>query len=88
MKDKNIPIRRATIGSIGRKDIVEAEGISPVFYSPGFVAQGGRIEAAAKCAGDRFHGIVGRGIYNSADMRQAAIEHTRQLRYLCSVVIT
>jgi len=61
------------------RDVVEAEGVSPVFYAPGFVAQGGKIEAAAKVAGDRFHGIVGRGIYQAKDMHAAAVEHTSQL---------
>ena len=61
------------------KDVVEAEGVSPVFYAPGFIAQGGKVEAAAKVAGDRFHGIVGRGIYGVLDMHQAAIELTSQL---------
>ena len=61
------------------KEVVEAEGVSPVFYAPGFVAQGGKIEAAAEVAGDRFHGIVGRGIYKAPDMKQAAIEHTSQI---------
>lgn len=61
------------------RDVVEAEGVEPVFYAPGFIAQGGKIEAAAKVAGNRFHGIVGRGIYQAADKRAAAIEHTSQL---------
>ena len=61
------------------KDIVEAEGISPIFYAPGFIAQGGKIDAAAKIAGDKFHGIVGRGIYQATDMHAAAVEHTSQL---------
>ena len=61
------------------REVVEAEGVSPIFYAPGFVAQGGKIEAAAKVAGDRFHGIVGRGIYQAKDMHAAAIEHTSQL---------
>jgi len=61
------------------RELVEAEGVSPVFYAPGFIAQGGKIEAAAKVAGDRFHGIVGRGIYQAKDMHAAAIEHTSQL---------
>jgi len=61
------------------RDVVEAEGVSPVFYAPGFVAQGGKIEAAAKAAGDRFHGIVGRGIYQAKDMHAAAVEHTSQI---------
>jgi orotidine-5'-phosphate decarboxylase len=61
------------------KGIVESEGISPVFYAPGFVAQGGKIEDATKVAGDRWHAIVGRGIYQATDMRKAAEEHTSKL---------
>jgi len=61
------------------REVVEAEGVSPVFYAPGFVAQGGKIEDAAKAAGDKFHGIVGRGIYQAKDMHAAAVEHTSQL---------
>ena len=61
------------------REIVEAEGIIPIFYAPGFVAQGGKIDAAAKVAGDRFHGIVGRGIYQAEDIHDAAIEYTSQL---------
>ena len=61
------------------RDVIEAEGVSPVFYAPGFIAQGGKIEAAAKVAGDRFHGIVGRGIYEVQDKKAAAIEYASQL---------
>lgn len=61
------------------KNIVEAEGINPIFYSPGFIAQGGKLSAAAEIVGFNFHGIVGRGIYQAADMKQAAIEHTIQI---------
>ncbi|MDO8459741.1 MAG: orotidine 5'-phosphate decarboxylase / HUMPS family protein [Nanoarchaeota archaeon] len=61
------------------KEVVEAEGSTPVFYAPGFVEQGGIISNTAKVAGDRFHGIVGRGIYAAKDMRTAAIEQTSQL---------
>ncbi len=61
------------------KEVVESNGSSPRFYAPGFIAQGGNISEAAKAAGSRFHGIVGRGIYGSNDMRKAAIEHTSQL---------
>ena len=61
------------------REIIEAEGVNPVFYAPGFVEQGGKIAAAAKAAGDRFHGIVGRGIYKAKNMKEAAIEHASQL---------
>ena len=59
--------------------VVEAEGVDGVFYAPGFIAQGGNISEAAKVAGERFHGIVGRGIYQAVDKKAAAIEHTSQL---------
>lgn len=61
------------------RGVVEAEGVNPIFYAPGFIAQGGNISEAAKVAGDRFHGIVGRGIYQAADKKAAAIEHASQL---------
>lgn len=37
----------------------------PSFYSPGLVAQGGEISKGAKAAGERFHAIVGRGVYEN-----------------------
>ncbi|MFH1710988.1 MAG: orotidine 5'-phosphate decarboxylase / HUMPS family protein [Nanoarchaeota archaeon] len=61
------------------KEVVEAEGASPVFYAPGFIAQGGKIADATKVAGDKFHAIVGSGIYKAKDMHEAAVEHTSQL---------
>ncbi|MEK6945306.1 MAG: orotidine 5'-phosphate decarboxylase / HUMPS family protein [Nanoarchaeota archaeon] len=61
------------------RELVEGEGVSPVFYAPGFIAQGGNISDAAKVAGDRFQGIVGRGIYAASNIREAAIEHTSKL---------
>lgn len=61
------------------RETLEQKGISPTFYAPGFVAQGGRISEAAKVAGDSWHAIVGRGIYKAKDKRQAAIELTSKL---------
>lgn len=61
------------------QDTVEAEGVAPVFYAPGFVAQGGKLSETAKVAGYRFHGIVGRGIYQAKDMHAAALEHCSQI---------
>ncbi|MDP2947817.1 MAG: orotidine 5'-phosphate decarboxylase / HUMPS family protein [Nanoarchaeota archaeon] len=61
------------------RELIEAEGVSnPVFHSPGFVAQGGKISDAAKYAGDRFHGIIGRGITQAKDPHAAAVEYTSQ----------
>ncbi|MBS3066833.1 orotidine 5'-phosphate decarboxylase [Candidatus Pacearchaeota archaeon] len=62
------------------KETVESEGvINPRFYAPGFITQGGKISDAALAAGEYFHGIVGRGIYQSGDVRDATLEHCSQL---------
>ncbi len=57
----------------------KAVGKEIVFYSPGFILQGGSIAAAAKAAGERWHAIVGRYIYSAENMRKAASEITRKL---------
>ena len=51
---------------------LESFGLKPIFYSPGFIEQGGSISESAKIAGDRYHAIVGRAIYNSKKMGKAA----------------
>lgn len=54
------------------KKILEDERISPIFYAPGFIDQGGKMSDASIAAGPQWHAIVGRAIYNSPDMRKAA----------------
>jgi len=61
------------------KEALESKGITPTFYAPGFVAQGGEITEAAKVAGDYWHAIVGRAIYKAKDIKKAALELTRKL---------
>ena len=61
------------------KETLEERGISPTFYAPGFVAQGGEITKAARAAGNNWHAIVGRGIYKAKDIRKAALELTSKL---------
>ena len=62
------------------RSIIEGCGVAePAFYSPGLVTQGGDISEGAEAAGDRFHAIVGRGIYEAEDMRKAALEHSSKL---------
>jgi orotidine-5'-phosphate decarboxylase len=45
-----------------------------VFYSPGLITQGGKVTEAAKVAGERWHAIVGRAIYEAENMTEAAKE--------------
>ena len=62
------------------KNVIEMNGISKsILYSPGLIKQGGKISEGAKAAGKRFHGIVGRGIYEAENIRQAAIDLTSKL---------
>ena len=62
------------------RETVEEYGVkNPTFYAPGFITQGGTIEEAGRVAGDRWHAIVGSGIYQASDMRKAALDHTSQI---------
>ncbi|MBI5390007.1 orotidine 5'-phosphate decarboxylase [Candidatus Woesearchaeota archaeon] len=62
------------------KQLIESKGISPIFYSPGLIAQGGDITEAARIIKEHWHAIIGRGIYQAKDMKKAAEEYTRMLR--------
>ncbi|MBI2139525.1 orotidine 5'-phosphate decarboxylase [Candidatus Woesearchaeota archaeon] len=56
------------------KRFLESFGLKPIFYSPGFIEQGGSLSEAGKIAGDRFHPIVGRALYNSKNFNKTAKE--------------
>lgn len=62
-------------------NLIKEEGIAnPVGFSPGFIAQGGKISAAAEAArGISYHPIVGRGFYAENDVRAAAMKLVRGL---------
>ena len=64
---------------ISIRKMLEEKGITPTFYSPGLVTQGGKISDAGQVAGKRWHAIIGRGIYQAEDMKKAAIEHSQSL---------
>lgn len=57
----------------------QLKDVNPVFYSPGLITQGGEITEAAKAAGERWHAIVGRAIYQAKDMTDAAKKLTKEL---------
>lgn len=44
----------------------------PIFYSPGLVTQGGEITESGRAAGQFWHAIVGRAIYDAVDMERSA----------------
>ena len=62
------------------KELIEAAGCKePVFYSPGLVEQGGKITDSARAAGQRWHAIVGRAIYQAENKKAAALELCKEL---------
>ncbi len=50
---------------------------NPVFYSPGLIAQGGKISDLARKL-DSWHAIIGRAIYEAKDMKKAAEELAKE----------
>jgi orotidine-5'-phosphate decarboxylase len=50
-----------------------------ILYAPGFIAQGGSITETARAAGDFWHAIVGRAIYEAKDVTLATKEMTREI---------
>ncbi|HSH58602.1 MAG TPA: orotidine 5'-phosphate decarboxylase / HUMPS family protein [Acidimicrobiales bacterium] len=61
------------------REVVSAETTDAVFYAPGFIAQRGQISEAALVAGSRWHAIVGRAIYEAADIRSAVASLSHSL---------
>lgn len=58
---------------------LEGKGVSPIFYAPGFIAQGGKIDEAVKAFGSCWHAIVGRAIYEADDIKKRALYYTSML---------
>jgi len=54
------------------RELFDDLGITPTFYSPGLVSQGGELTTAAAAAGENWHAIVGRALYDAKDIRKAA----------------
>jgi len=64
------------------KNLLMQKGVkNPVLYSPGFIAQGGNVSEAVKAAGENYHAIVGRAIYEAKDIAKATEESVKQLAF-------
>jgi len=63
------------------KELLEHEhpDLKPTFFSPGLITQGGKISEAAEVAGERWHAIIGEGIYGAKDIRASVLEYASQL---------
>lgn len=49
-------------------------------YSPGLITQGGNISEGGLAAGPRFHGIIGRALFEADDIHAAALSCTAEIR--------
>ena len=61
------------------KKAIQCHGIQPILYPPGLVNQGGDITQSGKAAGDKWHAIVGRAIYNAKDIQKTVEKLTKQI---------
>ena len=61
------------------RSFLESKGAEPVLYSPGLIAQGGKISDSAKVAGKHWHAIVGRALYEAPNIRKAALEMVKEI---------
>ena len=61
------------------RQLVIQYNVEPIFYAPGFIAQGGNISSAASVAGPKWHAIVGRAIYEAKDIQRTAESLVSQL---------
>lgn len=62
------------------REFLMSKGIDPIFYSPGLITQGGKISESAIAAGDNWHAIIGRGIYEAKDIKKATLSYVRLLK--------
>jgi len=61
------------------RTFLENKGIKPVFYSPGLISQGGSITEGAEAAGEHWHAIIGRALYNAENIKEKAEELVKAL---------
>ncbi|HLC79270.1 MAG TPA: orotidine 5'-phosphate decarboxylase / HUMPS family protein [archaeon] len=54
------------------REFFSSKGITPILHSPGLVSQGGNISESGKAAGAFWHAIVGRALYEAADIKKEA----------------
>ncbi len=61
------------------REFLESFKIKPVLYSPGLITQGGDLTESAKVAGNNWHAIIGRALYEAKDINKAARELAKAL---------
>ena len=64
------------------KNLITQCGVQqPIFYSPGFISQGGLVKDAIKAAGENYHPIVGRAIYDAKNIAEVTAQFVQQLNF-------
>lgn len=67
VRDFVVPGNKPERVAFYRRYLDEAAGEAVTLYAPGFLSQGGEISEAGLAAGDNWHAIVGRAIYEAGD---------------------
>jgi len=62
------------------RKFLESFKIQPILYSPGLIAQGGSLTESAKAAGENWHAIIGRALYDAKDINKAAKQFAQALK--------
>jgi orotidine-5'-phosphate decarboxylase len=60
-------------------NLLVAQNMNPTFYSPGFISQGGGVSGISEIVPCDFHAIIGRGIYESENIREVALSYVNQI---------
>lgn len=61
------------------REVIEKACPKAEYFSPGLVSQGGSIRKSGEAAGERWHCIIGRAIYEAADYAKAVEELSVEL---------
>ena len=64
------------------RGFLESIAIKPVLYSPGLITQGGQLSDSAKAAGERWHAIIGRAIYQAKNITEETKTICKTLKQL------
>lgn len=75
-----VPANKPEIIKEIKEILSQYKDIEPVFYSPGLVTQGGEIKEASDAVGRLdWHAIIGRGIYQSNNIKSSAEKYINEI---------
>jgi len=76
---RNIIIEKRMEIALGKKEEISEKVKKFDVFSPGLITQGGNITEVGRVAGDRWHAIIGRALYQASNIRNKTIELSKDL---------